>query len=230
MRVRDVVSSIELAAIFYVPDVSSEQDAHLLRSDLKVYMTAMATLDEKLIDLRQLAEQAASALGFAVLSVKVGQQGKYRSVEVCIFRRGEPIGLSECEAMSRALEPVLEQKEKDGQKLFSGPYLIDVVSPGIDRQLTTSHELEVFTGESVRVKTKDKIGNYGDDFVATLLGGSEKQVRLTNLHKIEAGRPAGGKTACAPAPLSASGESSEVVLELSGVFKINLYSDDLKRK
>jgi ribosome maturation factor RimP len=184
-------------------------------------MTAMVSLDQKLIDLRQLADQAASSLGLAVLSVKVGQQGKYRSVEVCIFRRGEPIGLSECESMSRALEPILEQEEKDGQKLFAGPYLIDVVSPGTDRQLTTSHELEVFKGESVRVKTKDKIGSYGDDFFATLLGGSDKQVRLTNLHKLEKGKPATKKTS--------SEESSEVVLDLSGVFKINLYSDDLKK-
>jgi hypothetical protein len=58
-------------------------------SDLKVYMATNTSLDQTLNTLRELATQAASPLGLEVLSVKIGQQGKYRTFEVCIFDRTE---------------------------------------------------------------------------------------------------------------------------------------------
>jgi ribosome maturation factor RimP len=219
------VSSIGLAAIFYVAVL---QQATSDTSDLKVYMATSTSLDQKLNKLRELATQAASPLGLEVLSVKIGQQGKYRTFEVCIFDRAEPIGLTQCEKVNRALDSLLEPED-----LVSGPYLIEVVSPGTDRELKNSQDFEVFAGKSVRVKTREKVGVSGNDFIATLVGGTDQEVRLTDLHAFDI---ATKKNARKVSKAQEEGNlavavqsSSEVVLDLSNVFKINLYSDDLKR-
>jgi ribosome maturation factor RimP len=201
-------------------------------SDLKVYMATNTSLDQTLNTLRELATQAASPLGLEVLSVKIGQQGKYRTFEVCIFDRTEPVGLTQCEKVSRTLDTLLEAED-----VFSGPYLIEVVSPGTDRELKNARDFEVFAGKSVRVKTREKVGASGNDFLATLVGGTDREVRLTDLHAFDTKTTAtkkhprkGGAKAQEEGNLAVAVQSNtEVVLDLSNVFKINLYSDDLKR-
>jgi ribosome maturation factor RimP len=206
-------------------------------------MATNSSLDQKLNKLRDLASQAASPLGLEVLSVKVGQQGKYRTFEICIFDRKEAVGLSQCEKVSRALESLLEPEESGDASFFGGPYLIEVVSPGTDRELKNSHDFEVFAGKSVRVKTKEKVGDCGSDFIATLVSGTENEVRLSDLRVFES-KTAATKKHASPSRhgkdesklrqegnLAVAIQScSEVVLDLSKIFKINLYSDDLKRK
>jgi len=195
-------------------------------------MATNPSLDEKLNKLKELATQVASPLGLEVLSVKIGQQGKFRTLEVCIFDRAEPIGLTQCEKVSRALDSLLEPED-----IFNGPYLIEVVSPGTDRELKDSHDFEVFAGKSVRVKTRNKVGVSGNDFIATLVGGTDTEVRLTDLHAFDMHgaatkkhpRKGATKTQEQGNLAVAVASDAEVVLELSNVFKINLYSDDLKR-
>jgi len=191
-------------------------------------MPTNISLDQKLNKLSELASEAASQLGLEVLSVKIGQQGKYRTFEVCIFDRAEPIGLTQCEKVSRTLESLLESED-----LFNGSYLIEVVSPGTDRELKNPHDFEVFAGKSVRVKTRDKVGSSGNDFIATLIGGSDKEVTLTDLQAFDTTKKSprkGASKAQEEGNLAVAVQSnSAVVLDLSNVFKINLYSDDLKR-
>jgi len=210
-------------------------------TQLEVYMVTNTSLEQKLNKLRDLSEQAAADFSLEVLGVKIGQQGKYRTFEVCIYDRKEPVGLTQCEKVSRALDTLLEAEEVNDPTIFGGPYLLEVVSPGTDRELKNSYDFAVFAGKSVRVKTREKVGTWGNDFVATLLGGSETQVTLSDLHVYEDKSATKKRASTArhrkettdrveDGNLAVAVQNDpEMVIELSNIFKINLYSDDLKK-
>jgi ribosome maturation factor RimP len=204
-------------------------------------MTTKAKVDQKIGKIADLARDAASPLGFEVLSVTLGQQGKYGTLEICIFRKRDAISLSDCEKVSRAVDELLERENEGENRLFNGPYLLDVVSPGIDRRLTNSRDFALFAGEKVRIKTKDKIGPYGDDFIGTLVGGSDEEVRISDPYVLKAGRGGSQKSSSAASKRRAEAEGDrstsedigethkELTINLAGVFKINLHAEDLKK-
>jgi len=56
--------------------------------------------------------------------------------------------LTDCEAMSRALEEQL-----DAAQIVPGSYVLEISSPGVSRQLSSDREFVAFKGFPVRVKT-----------------------------------------------------------------------------
>lgn len=62
-------------------------------------------------------------------------------------------------------------KELDEQPtpLLDGAYVLNVQSPGLDRQLKTDREYDVFSGEQVEVQTKEVIPPLGAVFEGKLV-------------------------------------------------------------
>ena len=116
-------------------------------------MTTLNPLRERTLShIVELATSLAEKLGLAVLDVRVSQQGRRRSLEVCIFRNdGGAVSLADCEQVSRALDQALESETQNAESLLTGSYLLEVVSPGLERQLTTAREFQLFSGRQVRV-------------------------------------------------------------------------------
>jgi ribosome maturation factor RimP len=187
-----------------------------------VMMSVSRTVETKLKRLQELASQAAHEHGLSVLEVKFGQQGKRPTLEVCIFKKGNSIGLAECEKVSRDLEKLIDE-EAGGEPLMSGAYVLEVVSPGIDRQLTTKTDFENFAGEQVLVKARENIGEVGSEIIGTLLHGDENKIALAHARPRVTGSKASNKKSLTKVC------ADELVIELSKLFKINLYSDDLKK-
>lgn len=194
--------------------------------------------DKKLSRVTELATSIAQNLGLSVLDVRFSQQGRRRTLEVCIFRKGgETIGLTDCEQVSRALDQALENDAQDSEALVPGSFLLEVVSPGIERQLTTAREFQLFSGSQVRVKTKENIGDLGSDFVCLLSGGDDTHLEISQAKALVDPKQKGSK-AKAGKKRAKTSESSELFaysageafkLDLARVFKVNLYSDDLKK-
>ena len=130
--------------------------------------------------LTSIAESVASGFGLEVLEVKLGQQGRRRSLEITIFRHDGRISLDDCEAVSRKLEAELEQQS---EPLFDSSFVLEVQSPGIERKLSTEREYSIFAGYPVDVKTKAKVEGLGCDFTARLVGLSEGRVLLSKPKK-----------------------------------------------
>ena len=194
--------------------------------------------DQKLNRITELATNVVQPMGLSVLDVRFSQQGRRRSLEVCIFRKGgEAIGLTDCEQVSRALDHALENETQDSESLVAGSYLLEVVSPGTERQLTTAREFQLFAGSQVRVKTKENIGDLGSDFICLLLGGDDIHLEVSQARalsesklKVSKGKAAKKKTKTPHAGEALGCSTGEAFkLELARVFKINLYSDDLKK-
>jgi ribosome maturation factor RimP len=239
------VSSVELAAIFYVLDFVLPGSLNELAC-LLVYMTTKASLNQNLDALEAIASKAAIPMGLHVLSVKLGQQGKNALLEVCIYKKGGAIGLSDCETFSRAFE-VLCESEAANLLPIQASYLLDVVSPGIDRQLTCQRDFDAFAGARVRVKSKEKIGELGDDFLATLVGGDNFQVSLAEAESITSRKSGTQRAATRKSAVQKPGaqnnganqrgyqqsaapsieaKNENLVIELQKLFKINLYAGE----
>ena len=142
------------------------------------------------------------------------------------------MSLSDCEQVSRALDSLLEQESLKRGPILTGSFLLEVVSPGIDRQLTRGLEFEIFAGQQVRIKAKSNIGDLGSDFICTLLGGDAETVSVrdgkayvdpsqskkNNLSKSKSKLKVGDKPS----------HGAVFKLELSKIYKVNLYAADLK--
>jgi ribosome maturation factor RimP len=120
---------------------------------------------------RELAEEAASGIGLDVADIEL-KRGKRRTLlRVTIDKQGG-VTLDDCEAMSRTLEPLL-----DVEDAISGPYTIEVSSPGLDRPLRSLKDFEMQMGKLARVITKEKVGNR-NFFIGRISGVAGDSVTL----------------------------------------------------
>lgn len=123
----------------------------------------LANLDK----VTDIAESICKKLGYIFVDAKIGQQGSRRSLTVTIHNEDGHIGFADCEKVSRQLDEILDSEEPP---LIPGAFLLEVESPGLDRELKTEREFAVFKGYSVEVKARQKLDGIGDSFIGTLIG------------------------------------------------------------
>ncbi len=133
---------------------------------------------EVIARIEALAQSVCDPLELSCVGVRIGQQGKRRSLEVTIYRRGGRIALSDCEAVSRKLDELLE-KVQQSENLIEGSFILEVESPGIDRKLVTQREFDVFSGQEVEIQSKDLVDSLGYHFAGKLVGLKDGKVSLT---------------------------------------------------
>jgi len=76
----------------------------------------------------------------AVVDIK--RKGKW--VEITIFRYNLPVTVEDCAEVTRIFS-----NSEEVSNLFGEDCVIAVASPGIGRKLTTSREMEIFTGQEI---------------------------------------------------------------------------------
>jgi ribosome maturation factor RimP len=97
-----------------------------------------------------LANPVAESIGLEVVGAVLHTNQHPPILRVDIRNLQQDTGLDDCERMSRALELAL-----DGSGLLADAYILEVSSPGIDRQLTTDREFISFKGFPVTVMTTE---------------------------------------------------------------------------
>ncbi len=91
-------------------------------------------------------EPVVEDLGFRIVRVKVtGTNGC--TVQIMAERPDGTISVDECEAISRAISPVLDLEEPIAQA-----YYLEVSSPGIDRPLVRASDFERWTGYDAKIE------------------------------------------------------------------------------
>jgi len=182
--------------------------------------------------LMEIAQIVAEQLGLVVLDALITQQGARRSLQICIYRKGGEIGLNDCERVSQDIGTLLEQEEAEGRPLWKGAYLLEVVSPGIDRQLTHATEFELFAGKKVRIRAKEKFGSLGNEFTGILLKGNKKSLTLRETRILATNgqsRKGHRKTKIGSKNIEEVPAGQELTIDLDKIFKVNLWSDDLAK-
>jgi len=170
--------------------------------------------------INELAIQVGSDLGLTVVNTRLIGQGKQKSLEICIYRRESAISFADCEAMSRCFEKTLESEEANGSEIIGGSFTIDVISPGIDRKLTTANEFVLFAGKEVRILTKEKIGDLGTEFIAVLTSGDEQSIIVNQAHPLPAKKGSKKNSGINKLP---DGPTPELTLSLSQLYGIYLW-------
>jgi ribosome maturation factor RimP len=175
-------------------------------------------MQPNLTQIISLAEQVASAFGLSLVDVKVGQQGRNRTLEVTIYKPGARISLEDCEQVSRKLDELLEEQTPP---ILDGAFMLEVQSPGIDRKLSSEREFRLFTGQLVEVKTKQKVEGLGSAFNGRLAGFQNEQLIIDKPQKMT-DRPKNKKTKIAPTEQA----PDSVSLEMSNVIQVRLVPEE----
>ena len=111
---------------------------------------------------RQLAEPIAQELGLRLWDVRFVKEGSEHYLRITIDK-DEGIIIEDCEKMSRAIDPVLDEVDP-----ISVPYFLEVSSPGLGRPLTRPEHFEQMIGQQIKVHTIRPVDNERD-FVGTLV-------------------------------------------------------------
>ena len=117
------------------------QSAHqIASSDRFIRETGLAR------DLAELVEPVLDGLGFRLVRVEIsGRDGK--TVQVMAERPDGTISIDDCEAISRALSPVLDVAD-----LVGDAYRLEVSSPGIDRPLVRPSDFVDWAGSEAKIE------------------------------------------------------------------------------
>ena len=109
------------------------------------------------VNLHQLVEPEARALGFALVRVKLFGGGDDRTLQVMAERPDtRQLTIEDCSALSRRLSDLLDQLEAGGRDPIDGAYRLEVSSPGIDRPLTRLTDFTDWQGHEARVVLAEK--------------------------------------------------------------------------
>ncbi len=121
--------------------------------------------------IRSLAGRVADDYGFELFDVTLLGRGKRAFLRVSIDKEGG-VTLSDCETFSRRLEALMDVEDP-----ISGPYTLEVSSPGLDRPLKDISDFRKNIGKLIRIVTKENIDNQSF-FMGRLEGVNGESVRL----------------------------------------------------
>jgi ribosome maturation factor RimP len=100
---------------------------------------------------RAAAEPVLSSLGLELVDVDVTGSGRARTVRLTVDRDG---GI-DLDALAEANGPVSDAL--DGLDALSGPYNLELSSPGVERPLRRPADFRRFVGTTVSVKSHDPV-------------------------------------------------------------------------
>jgi ribosome maturation factor RimP len=116
-------------------------------------------------------EPAIEDLGFRLVRVKVSSQNGC-TVQIMAERPDGTMSVADCEAVSRAVSPVLDLEDPVPQA-----YNLEVSSPGIDRPLVRPSDFEDWSGYEAKLEVKQPIDGR-KRFRGMLDGFADGEVRI----------------------------------------------------
>lgn len=108
--------------------------------------------------------------GYVLVDIEFKGAGRRQILRVFIDKREGGISVYECARVSEELSLVL-----DVEDFISGPYILEVSSPGLDRVLKKDREINWAIGKNVRVVTLE------GEFRGRLIDNLEDRIILDNI-------------------------------------------------
>lgn len=119
-----------------------------------------------------LVEPVLESLGFRLVRVQIsGRDGK--TLQIMAERHDGTISIDDCEAISRAVSPLLDVHEP-----VSGSYRLEISSPGIDRPLVRPSDFEDWAGHEAKVELREPVDGR-KRFRGVIEGFDGGEVRMT---------------------------------------------------
>ena len=102
--------------------------------------------------LTNLIEPEASALGFALVRVRLFGKGDERTLQIMAERPDtRQLTIDDCADLSRRVSDRLDALEEAGRDPIEGAYRLEVSSPGIDRPLTRRSDYTDWAGHEAKL-------------------------------------------------------------------------------
>ena len=121
--------------------------------------------------IRQMAERVAVSEGLVLVDLELKGSRANQVLRVFIDK-GEGVTHADCKLVSEQLSAML-----DVEDLIPGHYVLEVSSPGLDRELRRPNEYAHFAGRRVRIALRDPVGTQRV-FEGRLAGFEAGRVRL----------------------------------------------------
>jgi ribosome maturation factor RimP len=103
------------------------------------------SIDSKI---RRFAEQAATARGLEFVHLELAGTKRNQVVRIYIDKPGG-VTVEDCSDVSRSVEEAM-----DGDDFMPGPYVLEVSSPGLDRELYSLADFQKFVGSKAKAKVR----------------------------------------------------------------------------
>lgn len=110
-----------------------------------------------------LAEPFIRDAGLVLWDVAYLKEGADFVLRFVIDKKGSPVGTDDCEHLSRKLSDALDEDD-----FIPDAYLLEVSSPGLERELSRPEHFKQYIGQKITIQLKKKMGGE-KKFVATLL-------------------------------------------------------------
>ena len=131
----------------------------------------------------EIAEPVAAELGYTLWDVEYVKEGADWYLRYTIDS-DDGIGIEDCERMSRAIDPVLDEHD-----FIEDAYHLEVSSPGLERDIKTDWHMEKCMGEKITVKLYAPIDGV-KVIVGELKGFDKDSVQLVTDEEISIPRKA----------------------------------------
>jgi ribosome maturation factor RimP len=150
---------------FFLCPNGAERGTSRVRPPQKVLVTA--NRDESVDRVRQAAAGVASGYGLEIFDVQLRREGVGWVLRVIIDRPedagrpsavpgGEPVGIEDCQHVSRDLSALLDVDDELTAGLDQG-FTLEVSSPGLDRPLRGTADYRRFTGRLAKIVTREPV-------------------------------------------------------------------------
>lgn len=121
-----------------------------------------------------IAEPIADELGLDLWDVRYVKEGANYYLRIFIDKENG-VDINDCEKMSKALDKPLDDADP-----ISEAYILEVCSPGLERQLIRDNHFTRFIGADIMVKMIRPIDGIGKEFKGVLSDFNDGEVTITD--------------------------------------------------
>lgn len=121
-----------------------------------------------------IAEPIADELGLNLWDVRYVKEGSNYYLRIFIDKENG-VDINDCEKMSKALDKPLDDADP-----VSDAYILEVCSPGLERQLIRDSHFTRFIGADIMVKMIRPVEGIGKEFKGVLSDFSDGEVTITD--------------------------------------------------
>ncbi len=122
----------------------------------------------------EIAEPIAESLGLQLWDVRYVKEGAQWYLRIIIDKESG-VGITDCENMSRAIDEPLDEKDPCSEQ-----YILEVSSPGVERELVREEHFLKFLGADIMVKMIRPIEGIGKEFKGKLKSADKQTVTITD--------------------------------------------------
>ena len=138
---------------------------------------------------REIIAPTADEMGYYLWDVEFVKEGADKHLRITIDNE-EGINIEDCEKFHRAIDPILDEVDP-----ISESYILEVSSPGIERELKYPEHIDACEGWDVEVKLYaprdgakmfrgELVGYDDDENIVVLIGGEQVSFKPDEIAKI----------------------------------------------